>query len=185
MSTDVIINVFVIYYNQLSNDRDFLFEFQCRRHFDENDDVFVYIVDVNLNYVMIRNTIDLFVHLRNRDRLKTITKYNQQICYNFTSNVDFLIIDDYFNKKSIKLWKKRLNTIVIATTYAISIAFETIKSFSFFVVVNSIFNVSTIQSLSITIDFQLKIVFSIDIIVYDNSNVIIQLIAMIEKFFII
>ena len=103
MSTDVIINVFVIYYNQLSNDRDFLFEFQCRRHFDENDDVFVYIVDVNLNYVMIRNTIDLFVHLRNRDRLKTITKYNQQICYNFTSNVDFLIIDDYFNKKSIKL----------------------------------------------------------------------------------
>lgn len=77
--------------------------------------------------------------------------------------------------------------IVVAITYVISIAIKTIKLFSFLIVVNLIFNsILTIQqSFSIIIDFQLKIVLFNDIIVYNFSNVVIQLVAMINKFFII
>ena len=45
---DVIINVFVDYYDNLSNDRDFLFESQCRKYFDDDDEIFAHIVDANL-----------------------------------------------------------------------------------------------------------------------------------------
>ena len=133
-----------------------------------------------------RNTIDLFVYLRSRDRLKTVAEYNQQTCYSLTSNVEFLVIDDYFNKKSTKSWKKRLNMIAIATTYAVSIASKLAKSFSFTAnqFVNSIVSiVSTIQQpLSTTIDFQLKIVLFNDIIVYEFSNVATQLTTVIDEF---
>ena len=103
---DVIINVFIDYHDNLSNDHNFLFEFQCRKYFDDDDEIFVHIIDANLNQIMMRNTTRQTIQLKSRKRFETITKYNQQKCYNLTLNVDFLIIDEYFNKSSKTFWKK-------------------------------------------------------------------------------
>ena len=84
----------IVYYNNLSNNRNFFFEFQCNQYFNLNENVFVYIVNAFLNHVIMRNIIQHFVILQKRVRLKTLIDYNQQKCYNLTSNVDFLIIND-------------------------------------------------------------------------------------------
>ena len=94
MLTEIIVQMLIVYYNNLSNDCDFFFEFQCNQFFDLNKNVFVHIVNVFLNHVMMRNIIQYSIILQKRVRLKTLIDYNQQKCYNLTSNVDFLIIDD-------------------------------------------------------------------------------------------
>ena len=59
--TNVFVNfiviIFVNYHDNLSNNRDFLFESQCvqQRFLNTNENVFVHIVDVSLNDVIIRN----------------------------------------------------------------------------------------------------------------------------------
>ena len=47
--------IFVNYYNNLLNDKDFLFELQCaqQRFLNTNDNVFTYIINVSLNNVII------------------------------------------------------------------------------------------------------------------------------------
>ena len=43
---------------------------------------------------MIRNINQQSIILRKRFKLSILINYNQQNCYNFTSNVEFLIIDE-------------------------------------------------------------------------------------------
>ena len=56
ISIKITINVSMSYNDDLSTDRDFLFESQCAKYLDDDDDVFAHIVDVELDHVMIRNT---------------------------------------------------------------------------------------------------------------------------------
>ena len=93
VSVEAIVQISVSYHDNLSKNRDFLFESQCNQLLDLNENVFVYIVNAFLDHVIIRNIIQHFVTLQKRARLRTFVNYNQQECYNLTSNVDFLIID--------------------------------------------------------------------------------------------
>ena len=94
ISIKIIVDLSIFYYDNLSNNRDFLFESQCIEYLNDDDNVFVHIIDVELNYVMIKNTIDYVVQLFKRVRFDSIIKFNQQDCYNFTFDVEFLIIED-------------------------------------------------------------------------------------------
>ena len=73
---------------------EIFFESQCQQSFDYENDVFVHIVDVVINYVMARNINQQSITLRKRFRFDTLMKYNQQKCYNLTFDVEFLIIDE-------------------------------------------------------------------------------------------
>ena len=82
------------YHDKLSNDRDFLFESKCIKMLDNNDEMFVHIVNSTLQHVMIRNVTFNNVHFSKRVKLNSMIEYNQQKYYNLISNANFLIIDD-------------------------------------------------------------------------------------------
>ena len=94
ISIKIIVDVSMFYHDNLSNDRSFLFESQCVEYLNDDDDVFVHIIDVELNHVMIKNTIDYVVQLFKRVRFDSIIKFNQENCYNFIFDVEFLIIEN-------------------------------------------------------------------------------------------
>ena len=83
---DELIKVSIIFHDDLSSDRDFFFESQCSEYLNQNDDVFVHIVDANLFFVQIHNIIDFSIILSRRVKLRSIIEYNQQECYQITVN---------------------------------------------------------------------------------------------------
>ena len=180
------INVPVTYHGQLPDDRDFLFEPQCRRHLGEDGGVFAHIVDASLSHVMVRNTTGLPVHLRSRDRLGTVAEYNQQACYSLTPDAGFLATGGYLNKKSTKSWKKRLGMVAAAAAYAVSVASGLAKPSSPTAdqSVNPIAStVPTVQQpLPATIDPQLETVLPSGITVYGSPDVATQLAAVADEF---
>ena len=64
------------YNDDLSTDRDFLFESQCAKYLSDDDDVFAHIVDVEFDHVMIKNIINYVVQLFKRARLDSIIEFN-------------------------------------------------------------------------------------------------------------
>ena len=174
ISVEIIVQMSISYHDNLSNDRDFLFEFQCNQLLDLNENVFVHIVNAFLNHVMMRNIIQYSIILQKRARLKTLIDYNQQKCYNLTSNVDFLIIDDWkITKQHQRIWKNKLNMTIVVAIYVVSLTTNMISS-SFFksdttTNVNSIFN-NLKTFFFIVIDLILKHVMSNDVVIYDESN---------------
>ena len=89
-----IIKISMIFNDDLSIDRNFLFESQCNAYLNQNDDVFVYIIDANMFFVQVHNTSNSSIILSRRARLNLIMKYNQQKCYQFTMNEIFKIVYD-------------------------------------------------------------------------------------------
>ena len=80
------INILIIYQRfdenfLLLKDRDYLFEFQCSHHLNEQDDVYVHLIDFIFSFVQVHNTSSYFIELLKQVRLKTLMKYNQQKCY--------------------------------------------------------------------------------------------------------
>ena len=72
-----IVMIFVNYHDNLSNDKNFLFESQCvqQRLLNTNENVFVHIIDASLNDVMIRNINNQIVQLFKRVKFESIVKY--------------------------------------------------------------------------------------------------------------
>ena len=93
VSIKITINVSMSYNEDLSIDRDFLFESQCAKYLNDDDDVLAHIVDAEFHHVMIKNIINHVVQLSKRTRLDSIVEFNQQKCYNFTSDAKFLITE--------------------------------------------------------------------------------------------
>ena len=188
ISIEIIVQMSISYHDNLSNDRDFFFEFQCNQFLDLNENVFVHIVDAFLNHVMIRNIIQHFVILQKRVRLITLIDYNQQKCYNLTSNIDFLIIDDWkITKQHQRTWKNKLNMTIVAiiyvvflTTNMISFSFSSFKS-NATTNVNFVF-VSLKTTFFIVIDSTLKHVMSNEITIYDESNAVVRITKMINVY---
>ena len=188
ISAEVIVQMSISYHDSLSNDRDFFFEFQCNQLLDLNEDVFAYIVDAFLNHVMIRNIIQHSVILQKRVRLKTLIDYNQQKCYNLTSDVDFLVIDDWkISKQHQRIWKSKLNMTAAAVIYVVFLATDmtSFSSSSFksdaTTNVNFVFiNLKT--AFFIVIDSTLKHVMSNDVTIYDESNAIARIAKMINAY---
>ena len=174
------------YNDDLSADRDFLFESQCAKYLNDDDDVFAHIVDVELDHVMIKNTINYVVQLFKRARFDSIIEFNQQKCYNLTFDAKFLIIENWTNRRS-KSWKSKLNMIVATTVYAISVKIDlSSKAIDIIVIVvitSIITSISTITSkFNFHIDSQLESILSNDITVYDSSTNVVKLIAIVNEF---
>ena len=93
ISIKIIINVSMSYNDDLSIDRDFLFESQCAKYLNNDDDVFAHKIDVELDHVMIKNIINYVVQLFKRARFDSIVEFNQQKCYNLIFDTEFLIIE--------------------------------------------------------------------------------------------
>lgn len=89
----------IIYYDNLFNNKDFLFESQCFYNLDYKDNVYAYVVNVNLNKILIRNTTLRLIILTRRIRFETITKYNQINYYLVMSNEHYKIASKQINNK--------------------------------------------------------------------------------------
>ena len=186
ISIKIIINVSMSYNDDLLIDRDFLFESQCAKYLSDDDDVFAHIVDVELDHVIIKNTINYVVQLSKRARLDSVVEFNQQKCYNLTSDAEFLTIENWTNRRS-RSWKSKLNMIVATTVYAILIEIDlsskTIDIIAIVVITSIITSISTVTSkFSSHIDSQLESILSNDIIVYDSSTNVVKLIAIVNEF---
>ena len=171
----------------MSIDRDFLFESQCAKYLDDDDDVLIHIIDVEFYHVIIKNIINHVVQLFKRIRLDSIIEFNQQKCYNFTFDAKFLIIEKWTNRRS-KSWKFKLDMIVATTIYAISIKIDLSSKIIDIIVVAMITSIitfiSTITSKSnFRIDSQLESILSNDIIVYNSSTNVVKLVAIVNEFF--
>ena len=92
-SIKIIVNVSMSYNENLSIDRNFLFESQCAKYLNDDDDVLTHIIDVEFYHVIIKNIINYVVQLFKRIRFDSIIEFNQQKCYNFTFDAKFLIIE--------------------------------------------------------------------------------------------
>ena len=186
VSVKITINVSVSYNDDLSADRDFLFESQCAKYLDDDDDVFAHIVDVEFDHVMIKNTINYVVQLFKRARLDSIIEFNQQRCYNLTSDAKFLATEDWTNRRS-KSWKSKLDMIIATAVYAISVEIN-LSSRAIDVTV-IVVTTSVVTSISIVtskfnshIDSQLESILSNDITVYDSSTNAVKLAAVVNEF---
>ena len=66
----------ILYHDKLLNDRDVLFELQCVKKFDNDNEMFVHIINLMLQYVMIRNVTYNDVYFSKRVKLNLIIEYN-------------------------------------------------------------------------------------------------------------
>ena len=120
-----IIKISIIFSDDLSSDRNFLFEFQCNQYLNQNDDVFVHIMNVNLFFVQVHNIIETFVILSRRARLKFVIEFNQQKCYQTTIDDVLKIVCDWMFKRTIQNnWKTKITktAVVVVIVFAITIA---------------------------------------------------------------
>ena len=185
ISTHFILRVFVTYHDQLFDDRDYLFESQCVVDFDDDDDVFAHIVNITLSYILIRNTSDRSMKISRRSRLEIVINYNQEKCYNVTSDAKFLATSDWMSHRDQRFWKEKLMkdmTIVVAT-YVVFMIFTALSSTIDNIDVVDV-NTKAILSIKIhsQIDLNLEHVLSNDIIVYDSETVASRIASIIDEF---
>jgi len=74
--THFIVFISIIYYRDLSKDRDILFELQYFIDLSIKNNVITYIVNVLLLEILVRNTSDTLIQLSSRNCLNTIVNYN-------------------------------------------------------------------------------------------------------------
>ena len=152
--------------DNLSNDKNFLFEFQCVEHLRHDDDVFAHIIDVLLFFVQIYNTTNSSIVLSRRVKLNFVIKYNQQKCYMISSKNFFKTICDWMSNRVTRSWKIKLTTIVVTIIVVAYIVIIINTS-------NTLNNVANFIISSISrIDANLKHVYSNDVIIYDQSKTI-------------
>ena len=116
--------VSVTFHGDLSNDKNFLFEFQCSVYLSQNEDVYAHIVNSDLSFIQIHNITTTPVTLSKRARLKSVVKYNQQKCYQTTVNEAFKAVCDWMFKRTIKnAWKAKLVKAAasLAIAYAVTV----------------------------------------------------------------
>ena len=181
---DELAEIFVIYHDFLSNDRDFLFESHCQYDLDYDDDVYAHVVNNDLIKMLVRNAIDESIILIKRTRLNTITKYNQTDCYMTMSKKSHKIASDWMNDRS---WKKQLafNFATITTVYAtLNTMSKTITENMILSIISStIFtsiSVTSIMSTISQIDSSLEHVLFNEITVYDQN--VFDLVSLINSY---
>ena len=173
---DELTHVSMIYRDDLSINRDFFFESQCFKHFEHDNNVFVYIIDVLLFFVQIHNTTNSSIVLSRRVKLSIMMKYNQQKCYMISSKNFFKTICDWMSNRVIKSWKIKLTTIV--ATIIVVVYVVIIIDIS-----NTSNNIVNFIILSISrIDANLKHVRSNDVIIYDQSKTIETIVVLIDEY---
>ena len=128
------------------------------------------------------------ITLRKRFCFDILIKYNQQRCYNFILNIDFLAIDDWkITKQHQCNWKNKLKIIVIIVAYVIFFIIDITTSNINFILLTIFINANVfainIKVSIIFIDLTLKYILFNNVIVYNESNVIIRITKIINVFF--
>ena len=65
----------------LSIERDYMFHFEASFNFETKSDVFIYIIDVNMSIIQIRNVTSKIVIIFRHVKLKRIMNYEKKNCY--------------------------------------------------------------------------------------------------------
>lgn len=175
----------VIYYDDLLNHKDFLFESQCSYNLDYESNVYAYVIDANLNKILIRNVILTSIILIRCVKLETITKYNQTSYYLVMLNEHHKITNEWINNK---LWKKYLiASFAIVTTIYVVIITSLHFIEAFFARVDVLIKISNIaiqevslSSLTSQIDVTLEYVLANRITIYEKN--VFDLFAMINHY---
>ena len=76
ISFDIIVKMFIVYHDNLSKNRNYFFESQCVQQLKHKKNVFLYIFDATMNYIIIRNVIQHSIILRKRFRFDIFVDYN-------------------------------------------------------------------------------------------------------------
>ncbi len=76
INLDKLAKISIIYYEDLSNNRNLLFESNCFYYLNQNGDVYAHIIDVNFDKILVRNILIILVNLTRRVQLDIVTKYN-------------------------------------------------------------------------------------------------------------
>ena len=71
-----IINVFITYFNQLFNDKNFMFEFQCLYYLNDDENIFIHVVNSFFYFVQIYNITITSIKLPRRAKRNIVMKYN-------------------------------------------------------------------------------------------------------------
>lgn len=71
---DDLIEMLIFYNNSLSNDKNFLFEFQCQYDLNYAKNVYVYVLDNNFVIILIHNAISELIVLTKRAKFNNVTK---------------------------------------------------------------------------------------------------------------
>ena len=74
-------NVFITYNENLSNDKNFLFESHYSENLRRKNEIYAYIIDFSFFFVQINNVIAKSIILLRRVKLNIMIKYNQQNYY--------------------------------------------------------------------------------------------------------
>ena len=150
----IIINISINYHNILSNDRDFLFEFElsANYYFDLDEDIFAHVVDFSMTFVQTQNVIETLITLFKSIKLNIVIKYAVNECY--------------------QVFYKLINLVIYG--WRISNRFETIV---FTVVIINSVNINHIIT-----NPNLEHMLSIGVIVYDNNEAFYALNFVVTKY---
>ena len=118
--------------------------------------------------------------LSRRVKVNFVVEYNAQNCYLISLNEVFKTTCDWMSSRiTKKSWKVKLMhvvVIVIATIYVVTIDINIFIEID----VMSIINASTLESSKL--NFNLKFIYSNDIIIYNKSNAIYSLATLIDEY---
>ena len=169
----------------LSIDRDYMFHLKASFDFDSKNDVFIYIVDVNINMIQIRNathkTIIIFRHVK----LKRVMNYEKKDCYLTLSN------DAHLTIKSKKQIFKNLFKLALANLVTIVMYIDMIQQWSFSIITTKIVttNIFDVQHIIVIIVSEaksflsiMKTIFFRKIIIYENEVIRVKLKTIIDRF---
>ena len=150
----------------LSKKRDYMFHSKTFFNFDVENDVFIYIINVNMSMIQIRNVTSKIVIIFRHVKLKRIMNYEKKNCY-LTSfeNVHLTIKSKKIMFKN--LFKLTLVDLIVAIVYFAN---------STFLFIISIFVNFIAKSKFETITFR-------KIIIYNDSATRVKLKKIINKFF--
>ena len=160
----------------LSIDRDYFFHSKKNVRFGAKNDFFVYITNVNLAVVQIKNAINQSIIIFRNFKLNKLQNYEEKNCYLIFFDDRHLIVkfSDWF-KKAIKWIIVNIIDLIVFD----NVFHEFIMS-NISIVTSNIISVSIVSNL---IFIDLKIVLFNDIIIYENVFVVVKLFLTAKVYF--
>ena len=100
MSFKFIIIISMIYKNDLSQNKNFLFEFN-KLKLEKNEDLYSHLADHKMNHVQLKNDSSKPILIKKRVTLGKLMKFNEDECYLTNANKNLILIVK--NKKTIQV----------------------------------------------------------------------------------
>lgn len=98
----------VTYRGSLPDDRDLLFEPQCKQDLGYDGGVYAHVVDSSLSFVQLRNSSARPVQITRRTRIGTVTEFNEEGCFLATPEAAPLATGGWMSRRPKQSWKSRI-----------------------------------------------------------------------------